>query len=57
MVPLLYDGEPTDQARLDFAFRQAKALGYLKAGDIVVSTAGHHQTAGGTDLIRVITVE
>jgi pyruvate kinase len=57
VIALLYDGEPTDQARLDFAITQAKALGYLKTGDIVVSTAGHHQTAGGTDLIRVITLE
>ena len=57
VTPLLYDGEPTDHARLDFAVNRAKALGYLKTGDIVVSTAGHHQTAGGTDLIRVLTLD
>ncbi len=56
VIPILYDGEPGDRARLDFAIEQGKALGYLQAGDIVVSTAGHHQTAGGTDLIRVITL-
>jgi pyruvate kinase len=57
VIPMLYRGEPTDQARLAFAIEQAKSLSYLKAGDIVVSTAGQHQQAGGTDLILVITLE
>ncbi|MDH3559759.1 MAG: pyruvate kinase [Gammaproteobacteria bacterium] len=57
VIPILYTGEPTDRARLAFAIEQGKALGYLKTGDIVVSTAGQHQQAGGTDLIRVITLE
>jgi len=56
VIPMLYSGEPTDHARLDFAIEQGKALGYLRAGDIVVSTAGQHQQAGGTDLIRVLTL-
>ncbi|MCG6898852.1 MAG: pyruvate kinase [Gammaproteobacteria bacterium] len=56
VIPMLYAGEPTDRARLDFAIERARALGYLKTGDIVVSTAGQHQQAGGTDLIRVITL-
>lgn len=54
---MLYSGEPTDQARLAFAIEQAKAFGYLKPGDTVVSTAGQHQQAGRTDLIRFITLE
>jgi pyruvate kinase len=57
VMPILYDGEPSDRARLAFAVKSAKALGYLKTGDIAVSTSGHHQQAGGTDLIRVITIE
>jgi pyruvate kinase len=57
VIPILYTGEPSDSARLAFAVKQAKALGYLKTGDIVVSTSGHHQQAGGTDLIRVVTIE
>jgi len=57
VIPVLYDGQPSDRKRLAFAVKQGKALGYLKAGDIVVSTSGHHQTAGGTDLIRVLTIE
>jgi len=57
VIPMLYGGEPTDSARLAFAIEQGKALRYLEAGDIVISTAGQHQHAGGTDLIRVITLE
>ena len=57
VIPILYTGEPSDTERLTFAVKQAKAQGYLKTGDIVVSTSGHHQQAGGTDLIRVITIE
>jgi pyruvate kinase len=57
VIPILYNGEPTDRRRLNFAIKQAKARGYLKTGDIVVSTSGHHQEAGGTDLIRVVTLD
>ena len=57
VIPILYNGEMSDHARLAFAVKKARAMGYLKAGDLVVSTAGHHQQAGGTDLIRVLTIE
>ena len=57
VIPILYDGEPSDRRRLDFAVKRARELGYLETGDIVVSTSGHHQQAGGTDLIRVVTLE
>jgi len=57
VIPILYDGEPSDRERLSFAVKQAQARGYLKAGDIAVSTSGHTQHAGGTDLIRVVTLE
>ncbi len=57
VIPVLYDGEPSDRKRLDFAIMRGREWGYLKTGDIVVSTAGHHQQAGGTDLIRVVTLE
>jgi pyruvate kinase len=57
VIPILYNGEPSDRERLAFAVEQAKARGYLKKGDIAVSTSGHTQHAGGTDLIRVVTLE
>lgn len=56
VIPILYDGEPSDRRRLAYCVRRARELGYLKLGDIVVSTSGHHQQAGGTDLIRVVTL-
>jgi pyruvate kinase len=57
VVPILYAGERSDEGKIAFALEQAKALGYLRIGDVIVATAGHRQTAGGTDLIRVITVD
>jgi pyruvate kinase len=57
VIPLLYDGEPSDDARIEFATRRASELDYVHNNDIVIATAGQHQRAGGTDLIRVITVE
>ncbi|MGH8565099.1 MAG: pyruvate kinase [Gammaproteobacteria bacterium] len=56
VLPLLCAGEGNDEAKIAFAIGQAASLGYLRAGDIVVATSGHAQRAGGTDLIRVITV-
>jgi pyruvate kinase len=57
VIPILYEGERTDDAKIEYAVQRAKELGYLVSGDTVIATAGHHQTAGGTDLIRVITVD
>jgi pyruvate kinase len=57
VIPLLYKGEPSDDARIRFATNRAKELGYVRNDDIVIATAGQHQRAGGTDLIRVITVQ
>jgi len=57
VIPLLYKGEPSDDARIEFATRCASELGYVNEGDIVLATAGQRQRAGGTDLIRVIKVE
>ena len=57
VIPILFEGERTDDAKIEFAVQRASELGYIVAGDTVIATAGHHQTAGGTDLIRVISVE
>jgi pyruvate kinase len=56
VFPIVYDGVRTDDARIKFAIAKAKELGYVGAGDIIVATAGYAQEAGGTDLIRVITL-
>lgn len=57
VVPMYYGGGSNDQAKIQFGIERAKKLGYIQTGDIVVVTSGHRQRAGGTDLIRVITVE
>ncbi len=56
VVPIRYSGERSDEAKIEFAIAQARELGYVCAGDTVVATAGYQQQAGGTDLIRVITL-
>jgi pyruvate kinase len=57
VIPVLYNGEPTDNARIDFGIARARELLNIGPGDILVVAAGQHQKAGGTDLIRVITLE
>jgi pyruvate kinase len=56
VLPILYSGEATDLAKIDFGIQRAEQLGYIRSGDIIIATAGHWQKAGGTDLIRVITL-
>ena len=56
VLPILYTGEWTDEAKVEFGIERARQLGYVRSGDIIVATAGHRQKAGGTDLIRVITL-
>ncbi|MDJ0862176.1 MAG: pyruvate kinase [Gammaproteobacteria bacterium] len=56
VVPIRYTGERSDEAKIEFAIARAMELGYVRAGDTVVATAGYQQQAGGTDLIRVITL-
>ena len=56
VIPVLYQGEATDDARIDFAIEAARKITHVDTGDILVITAGHYQQAGGTDLVRVITL-
>ena len=56
VTPIRYDGGGNDQAKLTFALDEARRMGYIREGDTVVVTSGYQQTAGGTDLIRVITI-
>lgn len=56
VLPLLYDGESTDQARIDFSIRKIKELGLVREGDNVIVTHGYGAQAGGTNLIRVVTI-
>ncbi|MGB5199347.1 MAG: pyruvate kinase [Sedimenticolaceae bacterium] len=54
VLPIQYVGDQTDEEKVGFGIERAKALGYLRSGDIVVATAGQSERAGGTNVIRVI---
>jgi pyruvate kinase len=56
VLPIQYAGERSDEAKIEFGIERARQLGYVRSGDIIIATAGHRQKAGGTDLIRVITL-
>ncbi len=56
VIPVLYGEAGDDESKMAFACQRGKELGYVRPGDIVVATCGHQQQAGGTDLIRVMTV-
>lgn len=56
VLPICYEGVKEDGAKLSFGLERCRQLGYLKTGDVVISTAGFHQQEGGTDSIRVLSV-
>jgi pyruvate kinase len=57
VIPVLYEGEPNDDARIDFAIDQIRQMMNADSGDILIVTAGHLQHgSGGTDLVRIITM-
>ncbi len=56
VIPVLYQGEPEDDIRIEFAINEIKQMVNAHSGDILVITAGHQQLSGGTDLIRIITM-
>lgn len=57
VIPALYEGEPNDEARIEFAISRIKQLSNADSGDILIVTAGHLQHgAGSTDLVRIITL-
>ena len=56
VVPLLYQGEAVDAARVEFAIERAKKDGILRRGDVVVATGSSKREGGSTDQIRVVTV-
>lgn len=57
VLPLLPTGQINDEEKISYGIARARELGYLTSGDLVLTVAGKFQTAGGTDYIRVMTVE
>ncbi|MYH89243.1 MAG: pyruvate kinase, partial [Gammaproteobacteria bacterium] len=57
VLGMLYQGQGNDEDRTQFALANARELGYVSTGDLVIMTAGSARQAGSTDLIRVLTVD
>jgi len=53
---ILYKEGASNSEKLDYALEEGKRLGFFKTQDIIVVTAGPGQEAGGTNMVRVITV-
>ncbi len=53
---VLYKEGGSNQEKLDYALEEGKRQGYIKSQDIIVVTAGPNQEAGGTNMVRVLTV-
>jgi pyruvate kinase len=47
--------EGSDEARVEIALDRAREMGLVSPGDIVVATGGISQSAGATNMIRVVT--
>lgn len=56
VLAMLYEGDGDDDDKIQFAFDNARQLGYVRSDDLVILTAGNPQQAGSTDLIRVLQV-
>jgi len=56
VLPVLYQGKPSDDARIEFAVAMSRQLTNADSGDILIVTAGHYQKSGGTDLVRILTL-
>ncbi|MFT5112186.1 MAG: pyruvate kinase [Parasphingorhabdus sp.] len=54
---VIYDGDGSDQDKVNFAIAAAKRVGQVQAGDLLILTAGSSRQAGSTNLIRVLNVE
>ena len=52
-----YDGPDSDEGRLGFALDNARRLGELRSGDVVILITGPSRQAGSTNMIRALTVD
>jgi len=57
VTAILFEGERSDEAMVQFAIRHGRDIGCINPGDHVVVTAGISQTTGSTSTIQVLTVE
>jgi len=57
VTAVLFEGERSDDAMIQYAIRHGCELGCVQPGDVVVVTAGIDRTSGSTSTIRVLTVD
>ncbi len=57
ITAILFEGERSDEAMVQFAIQHGREIGCINPGDDVVITAGISQTTGSTSSIQVLTVE
>ncbi len=57
VVPIPGPNTGTDDDKIAHCLEIAKHRGLVNQGEVVIATSGSTQTAGGTNLIRVLTVE
>jgi len=57
ITAILFEGDRSDEAMVQFAIRHGREIGCINPGDDVVVTAGISQTSGSTSTIQVLTVE
>lgn len=57
IIPIRYQGEGNDDEKITFCIEIAIQRKLLKNGDLIIATSGSSQTTGGTNLIRVLTVD
>jgi pyruvate kinase len=54
---MLFEGDRSDDAMIEFAVRRGRELGCVGPGEVVVATAGIDRETGSTDTIRVIRLD
>ncbi len=57
VTAVLFEGQRSDEAMVQYAIRHGREIGCINPGDHVVVTAGISQTTGSTSTIQVLTVE
>jgi pyruvate kinase len=57
VIPIPFLGAGSDDDKIALCLEEAKVRGIVKPGDVVIATSGSTQSAGGTNLIRVLLVE
>ncbi|MEJ2455989.1 MAG: pyruvate kinase [Candidatus Thiodiazotropha sp.] len=57
VVPIPFLKAGSDDDKINLCLEEAKVRGIVKPGDVVIATSGSTQSAGGTNLIRVLRVD